>query len=129
MGEHVAGDLRPVDHPPGIAGELVEEDMLTARVHVTERMDRRRLTPHPRQPIRERIHVQVAQVVALGERTKHALRLGNDELRAAMRNAGAAGMGVGGANLATPGVHILRQVGVDRLQVRQIVATSDGVLA
>lgn len=40
VGEHVAGNLGPVDDPSGVAGELVEHDVLTARVHVSERMDR-----------------------------------------------------------------------------------------
>lgn len=44
VGEHVAGNLRPVDDPSHVAGELVEHDVLTARVHVTERMDRQAST-------------------------------------------------------------------------------------
>ena len=73
MGEHVAGNLRPVDNPSGIAGELVEHDVLTARVHITERMNRRRLTPHPREPIGERIRIQSAEVVTGGEFTEDTL--------------------------------------------------------
>ena len=99
VGEHVAGNLRPVDDPSGIVGELVEKDVLTAGVRISERVDRGRLSPDPGQPVRERIRIQAAQVVAGGELPEGTLGLGDDELRATVRDAGAAGMGVGVAYL------------------------------
>jgi len=128
VGEHVAGNLRPVDDPSGIAGELVEEDVLTPGVHIPEWMDRCRLAPYPGQPLRELVSVERAQPVTPGEDTEDALGLGHDELRAAVRDTGTAGVGVGVAYLTAPRVHILRQIGVNRLQVRKVVPAEDRML-
>lgn len=128
MGEHVAGNLRPVDAPSGVAGELVEHDVLTARVHVAERMNRGRLAPHPGEPIGERIRFQPVQVFTLCESAEDALGLGRDERRAAVRDAGAARMGVGVAEVTTPHIQVLRQVPMDRLQVGEVEAAGDRVL-
>ena len=114
VGEHVAGDARPVDDPSGVAGELVEEDVLAARVHVAGRVDRGCFAPRPGEPVGERVGVEVAQVVAGGEVPEDALSLADDELRTAVDDAGAARVRVGVSDLARPLVQITGQVPMDR---------------
>lgn len=86
------------------------------------RLDRGYLSPHSGQPVRAHIRGKATQIVAFSERIKGAIILGNDELREAMCDASAARVYVGIANLPAPGVHILHQVGVNRLQMCQWAA-------
>src|SRR5690606_29577881 len=85
-------------------------------------------TPYPRQPVGERIRVQAAEVIAGGEFAEDALGLGHDERWTTMRNARAAGVGVGVADVAAPDMQVVRQVPVDGLQVGEVVSAGDRVL-
>src|SRR5690606_41323970 len=91
-------------------------------------MDRGCLTPYPCQSVGERIRVQAAEMATGSEFAEDALSLGHDERRTAMRDAGAAGVRVGVAEVATPDIQISGQMTMDGPQVGEVESAGDRVL-
>ncbi|MDM4763661.1 hypothetical protein QT381_11645 [Galbitalea sp. SE-J8] len=120
VGEDVRVDLSPVDDPARLAGEVIEEHELAARVHVAERMQGRRLAPYPGEPGGEGIAVQAGQPLLVGEAAENPVGLVGDGLEPRVGQAGASRAGIRVAQLSAPGVEVLGQVPVDRAKVVEV---------
>jgi hypothetical protein len=115
-------EVLPVEHVPGIAGELLEEGALCPAVALAERVDRVDLAKVVGQPIEELLACQVPEEVLFAELAEDLGCGGLDVPGAAEQ----ASLGDGDrADLPGPFVDVAEDPAVNLPQVKQVVAKPD----
>ncbi|WP_371204882.1 hypothetical protein [Dietzia sp. UCD-THP] len=117
-------DVGPVDSPSGMPEHLVEEDSLAAAVPVAKRVDQRELGPVHGDGVGGGVGVGGAGRPG-GDLTENPVEFIGQELRPGVGDAESGSVAC--AELAGPGVDVLKDVTVNRLEVGEVKLALDGM--